>query len=74
MPRFLRFRQKGCRVLELDIDIIKVLQIECCEDGDYVLLAFSTTQAYHLCYGNFDECHFMLNQLHDTLGIEIIDL
>lgn len=74
MPKFIRFKQEGFRVLEVDVSIIKVLQVERCDDKTYSLLAFSATQSYALCNGTFDECHTMLNSLHDILSIQVVDL
>lgn len=74
MRKFLRVKLEGCRVLEVELSTIRVLQVEICEDGDYALLAYTDTQMFDLHYGNFDECHFMLNQIHDLLDVALIDL
>jgi len=74
MPKFIRFKLEGARVLEIDVSVIQLLNIEICDDGEYVLLAWSATQMYELVSGTFDECHHLLNQLHDILGIELIDI
>lgn len=74
MKQFLRVKLEGCRVLEIDIDTIRILQVEVCDDGEYVLLAFTDTQMFDLQYGNFDECHFLLNQIHDLMKVKLIDL
>jgi hypothetical protein len=65
---------EGTAVLEIDVSTIKVLQVEAYEDGVYVLSAHSDTQIFELNVGNFDECHHMLNKIHKTLGVELIDL
>lgn len=74
MKRFLRIKLEGLRVLEIDVDTIRILQVEACEDGEYVLLAFTDTQMFDLQYGNFDTCHMMLNQIHELIGVKLIDL
>jgi hypothetical protein len=74
MRRFLRIKQEGLRVLEIDIETIRILQVEVWEDGGHVLLAFTDTQMFDLQYGNFDVCHFMLNQIHEIIDVTLIDL
>ncbi len=74
MPTFIRFKLPGARVLEVDVNAIVSLCINADEYGEYVLCAFSSTQIYDLCYGTFAQCHELLNQLHDILNIDIIDV
>lgn len=74
MPKFIRFKQSGMQVLEIDISTIRVLSVEMLDNGESVLTAYSDLQEFDLCYGTVDECHWMLNQLHDALNIDIIDL
>ncbi len=74
MPTFIRFKLPGARVLEVDVSVIVSLCINADEYGEYVLCAFSATQIYDLCYGSFDDCHSMLNELHEILNIDIIDI
>ncbi len=74
MKRFLRIKLEGLRVLEIDVDTIRILKIETCTDGDYCLLAYTDTQMFDLQYGNFDTCHVMLNHIHKLLDVKVIDL
>lgn len=74
MKQFIRVKQEGCRVLEIDIDTIRVLEVDVCDDGKYILLASTSTQMFDLVYGTFDECHFILNQIHDLMKVKLIDL
>jgi len=74
MKTFLRLKLEGLRVLELDIDTIRILQIEAYDEGEYGLFALTDTQAVDLKQGTFDDCHAMLNKINEELGLKIVDL
>lgn len=74
MKTLLRLRIEGMRVVEVDPDTIRTFRIDDNDDGQYMLTMANDSQEYILHVGNSDQCHMMLNKLHNIMDIHVIDI
>ncbi len=74
MKNMIRLRLDGATVLELDPTTIHTFQIQITEDNEHMLTATNNSAQYILKIGTFDECHNLLNILHETINVNIIDI
>jgi len=72
---FIRLKLPGACVVELDPSIITILRVVYDEDiGAYSLLVGTDSSQYVIMKGDMDQVHFKLNELHDILDIQILDI
>lgn len=75
MREFIRLKLPGACVVELDPSIITILRVVYDEDiGAYSLLVGTDSSQYVIMKGDMDQVHFKLNELHDILDIQILDI
>lgn len=76
--KFIRIKLEGAKVLELDPNDIKYMRIMDMQEPEkgreYFLAIANSSTEFVALVGRFDECHFMLNQIHDILDIKLIDI
>lgn len=73
----LRIRLGGAKVLEIKKDqLIGFRVIYDMDEIDYFLLADvkDKQESWLIHHGSFDECHMMLNRLHQALDCKLIDI
>lgn len=73
MPKFLRIKQPGLEVSEIDIRSIIGAEIQFHDDGYYLMIT-NPQNIWVIHSGTFDECHYKLNNLHELLDIQLVDL
>lgn len=74
MKILLRLKLEGCQVLEFDPEMIRTLRVFATDEGDYCCSVANDSQEFILCTGTFDECHMMLNSIHNKLDVDVIDI
>ena len=75
MKEFIRLRLPGACVVELDPSIITILRVVYDDDnGVYSLLMGTDSSQYVIMKGAMDQVHFKLNELHDLLDIQVLDI
>lgn len=75
MPDYLRVKHEGCLCTEIDISKLTGFSVTFNEETEeYALIGLVNAVMYVLITGTFDSCHFLLNKIHNTLDINIIDL
>ena len=75
MKEFIRLRLPGACVVELDPSIITILRVVYDDDnGVYSLLMGTDSSQYVIMKGAMDQVHFKLNELHDLLDIQVLDM
>lgn len=74
MFNFIRIKKEGACCIEFDASKIQIFEICCDVDNCYYLMGYTSNNMYEITSGTFDECHYLLNQLHAVLNINIIDI
>lgn len=74
MNILLRVRIDGKRVLEIDPDCIKALRIEEDGQGEYILSILTNSCEFILVNGEYKDCNELLQKIHNTLDIHLIDI
>lgn len=71
---FIRFRFEGARVVELDPSTITGFHINKMDTGEYYLSLYTESQEFIIETGNFDQCHALLNKIHNYLDLQFLEI